>query len=137
MKNKLTSQYEGSLIKFTVKVCQQEYLPCVANTLNIIIAKNWTGCFVWGNVKIFLCLVEDLQKYSHLTHRITTFPWDKNIFLVKRPNYPYYHPLPPTVGYSPLPLEHRQPSSDHLHPPPDHFRWLLRQVYFWKCTKYS
>ena len=41
-----------------------------------------------------------------------------NIFFVKRSNYPYCHPLPPTVDYSPPLSDHRRlPSSaDELSP---------------------
>ena len=62
-------------------------------------------------------------------------------FLIKRPNYPYYHPLSSTAGYPPLPPSAAGPPLDHCQLPSSIagplFATILHQGYFWKCAKYS
>ena len=73
--------------------------------------------------KIFLRLIlgQDSHQNIPISHMgLQHFYKMKIFFFVKRPNYPYYHPLPPTASYPP--------------PPPT---VALCQRYFWKCAKYS
>ena len=53
-------------------------------------------------------------------------------FLMKRPNYPYCHPLPPIIDYPP-PLVTIEPPPAAAESPQ---AVALCQGYFWKCVKY-
>ena len=57
--------------------------------------------------------------FSSHTWDYNIFLWDVNIFFpIKRPNYPYYQPLSPTVGYPPPLSDCLPPSLDHRQLPP-------------------
>lgn len=89
---------------FVVKVCGIPNRWTICSSMKSIISV-WVTSFKrafgrgLGNILGIDFGIRFLPKHSYLTYGITTFPWNGNIFLVKRLNYPYRQSLPPIIGY--------------------------------------